>query len=70
MKLDLAHLEKRSLWQNTFVKYDLMMQYRETIPVEEQDAIWEEVADDLELRGRDMRKVAAKRAFVKPQRIV
>ena len=86
-----------------------MMQYRETIPVEEQDAIWAEarkpfiryqthesegnlhviiicahlsfvnvsgffkivrfqVGDELEDRDKDMRKVAAKRAYAKPKR--
>jgi hypothetical protein len=33
-----------------------------------QDAIWREVGDALEERDKDMRKVAAKRAFVKPEK--
>ena len=53
-------------WHIEVEKYDLMQQYEETIPVEEQDAIWREVGDQLEERDKDMRKVAAKRAFAKP----
>lgn len=53
-------------WQREVIKYDLLMQYNETISVEEQDAIWREVGDALETRDLDMRKVAAKRAFTKP----
>ena len=56
------------LWHEEVAKYDLMMQYRETIPIEQQDAIWEEVGDELEARDRAMRKVAAKRAFSKPSK--
>ena len=55
-------------WQEEVLKYDLMFHYRETIPMEEQDSIWEEVGDELEERDRAMRKVAAKRAFSKPQK--
>ncbi|TRY75198.1 hypothetical protein TCAL_00647 [Tigriopus californicus] len=53
-------------WQGQVMKYDLLLQYHETISVEEQDAIWREVGDALETRDLDMRKVAAKRAFSKP----
>lgn len=68
MSLSWASLKKRPAWNREVEKYDLMMQYRETIPMEEQDAIWAEVGPALERRGRDMRKVAAKRAFVKPEK--
>ena len=40
----------------------------ETVPVEEQDQIWEEVGDKLEQRDKAMRRVAAKRAFVRPKK--
>ena len=31
-------------WQVATLKYDMMKDYRETVPVEEQDSIWEEVS--------------------------
>ncbi len=68
MKSELHHLYLNYGWQRAVEKYDLMLHYRETIPVEEQDAIWAEVGDELEERDVAMRKVAAKRAFSKPQR--
>jgi len=45
-----------------------MLRYQETIPVEEQDAIWSECGPALEARDKAMRRVAAKRAFAKPQK--
>jgi len=53
-------------WQRQTIKYDLMDQYRKTIPVETQDEVWEEVGDKLEHRDKAMRRVAAKRAFIRP----
>jgi len=47
-------------------KYDMMRDYRNTIPTEQQDQIWEEVGQTLETRDTQMRRVAAKRAFVRP----
>ncbi len=81
-KYDPAHLHVQALrereerhklylnfgWHQQVEKYDLLLHYKETIPVEEQDAIWAEVGDSLEVRDRAMRKVAAKRAFAKPQK--
>jgi len=62
-------MSERNLgWQLQTVKYDLMDQYRNTIPAEEQDKIWEEVGDKLEQRDKAMRRVAAKRAFVRPKK--
>ena len=55
-------------WHFEVAKYDLLLQYLETISVEEQDQIWREVGDELEKRDKAMRKVAAKRAFVKPEK--
>jgi len=55
-------------WHFEVAKYDLLLQYMETISVEEQDDIWREVGDALEERDKAMRKVAAKRAFVKPDK--
>jgi len=53
-------------YQMQTLKYDMMRDYRNTIPVEEQDKIWEEVGDKLESRDNQMRKVAVKRAFIRP----
>jgi len=53
-------------WQQQTVPFDLMRDYRNTITVEEQDEVWEEVGDKLEERDKQMRKVAAKRAFIRP----
>lgn len=55
-------------WQWAMRKYDLMRHYRNTIPVEEQDAIWEEVGDQLEARDRDIKRAAIKRSLVKSER--
>jgi len=52
-------------WQRETRKYDLMLHYRETIPVDQQDAIWEEVGDQLEARDRDIKRAAIKRSLVK-----
>jgi hypothetical protein len=35
-------------WQLQTLKYDMMRDYRNTIPVEQQDQIWEEVLYGLE----------------------
>jgi len=53
-------------WQLQTIKYDLMRDYRHTIPTEQQEQIWSEVGEQLELRDKQMRRVAAKRAFVRP----
>jgi len=53
-------------WHQQTLQFDLMRDYRNTIPAEEQDMLWEEVGDKLEERDKQMRKVAAKRAFVRP----
>jgi len=53
-------------WHQQTLQFDLMRDYRNTIPAEEQDTLWEEVGDKLEERDKQMRKVAAKRAFVRP----
>lgn len=55
-------------WQRSTRKYDLMLHYRQTIPVEEQDAIWEEVGEPLEARDRDIKRAAIKRSLVKSEK--
>jgi len=61
-----AFSENTIEWHQQTLEFDLMRDYRNTIPAEDQDTIWSEVGDKLEERGRQMRKVAAKRAFVRP----
>jgi len=58
--------ENSLAWNQQTLEYDLMRDYRATVPEEEQEQIWEEVGDRLEERDKQMRKVAAKRAFVRP----
>ena len=49
-------------WQlKVTAKYDLMRQYRDTIPLETQDKIWQEVGDSLEKRDREIKRSATKR---------
>jgi len=64
--MERAFSEGSMHWKNMTLDYDLMRDYRNTVPEEEQAAIWEEVGDRLEERDKQMRKVAAKRAFVRP----
>merc|ERR1712013_672108 len=58
--------ENSLAWNQQTLEFDLMRGYRATVPEEEQEQIWEEVGDRLEERDKQMRKVAAKRAFVRP----
>ncbi|QQP38509.1 39S ribosomal protein L19_ mitochondriallike [Caligus rogercresseyi] len=53
-------------WSNEYLQYDLLRDYKNTIPMEEQSAIWNEVGTALLNRNDAMRKVAAQKAFVKP----
>jgi len=61
-----AFSENTAEWHSQTLQFDLMRDYRHTINMEEQDKLWEEVGDKLEERDKQMRKVAAKRAFVRP----
>ena len=61
-----AFSENSLEWHTQTIQYDMMRDYRNTIPAEQQDQIWEEVGEKLEERDKQMRKVAAKRAFVRP----
>ena len=61
-----AFAENTAEWHQQTLQFDMMRDYRNTIPMEEQDILWEEVGDKLEDRDKQMRKVAAKRAFVRP----
>ncbi|CAB4062103.1 RP-L19 [Lepeophtheirus salmonis] len=53
-------------WRNEYLQYDLLRDYKNTIPIEEQNLIWNEVGEVLLNRNVAMRKVAAQKAFVKP----
>lgn len=55
-------------WQRETRPYDLMIHYRRTIPVEQQDAIWEEVGDQLEARDKEIKRAAVKRSLVKTEK--
>ena len=61
-----AFSENSLEWHQQTIQYDMMRDYRNTITSEEQDSIWGEVGERLEERDKQMRKVAAKRAFVRP----
>jgi len=61
-----AFSENSLEWHQQTIQYDLMRDYRNTIHRDEQEEIWEEVGGKLEERDKQMRKVAAKRAFVRP----
>ena len=61
-----AFSENSLEWHQQTIQYDTMRDYRNTVTSEEQDSIWGEVGAKLEERDRQMRKVAAKRAFVRP----
>lgn len=55
-------------WERSTRKYDLMVHYKRTIPVEQQDAIWEEVGDQLEARDKEIKRAAIKRSLVKTEK--
>jgi len=61
-----AFSENSLEWHQQTIQYDLMRDYRNTVHRDEQEEIWEEVGGKLEERDKQMRKVAAKRAFVRP----
>jgi len=63
-----AFSENSMEWHQQTIQYDLMRDYRNTIKSEEQAEIWDEVGGKLEERDKVMRKVAAKRAFVRPNK--
>jgi len=66
IKLEIFEATMNKGWQlEVTAKYDLMRQYRDTIPLEVQDKIWQEVGDDLERRDREIKRFATKRQIVK-----
>ena len=50
-------------WEYQYYKYDLMREYFLTIPLEEQDIIWQEVGPALEQRDAMIKRTVAKKAL-------
>ncbi|KAG6462950.1 hypothetical protein O3G_MSEX013564 [Manduca sexta] len=57
----------RKLRQTPWEKFDLMKQYRKTIPMEEQSDIWSEVNNQLQQLQMARKKMARKRTFTAPK---
>ena len=65
-KLDVFEATMNKGWQlQVTSKYDLMKDYRNSIPIHEQDQIWQEVGDSLERRDREIKRSATKRQIAK-----
>ncbi|XP_041982751.1 39S ribosomal protein L19, mitochondrial [Aricia agestis] len=58
---------RRELRKTPWEKYDLMKQYRKTIPIEDQSEIWGEVYNQLQQMRVSRRKIARKRVSAVPQ---
>lgn len=58
---------RRELRKTPWEKYDLMKQYRKTIPVEDQSEIWGEVYNQLHQLQLARKKTSRKRTFAMPK---
>ncbi|CAG4960241.1 unnamed protein product [Colias eurytheme] len=58
---------RRELRKTPWEKYDLMKQYRKTIPMEEQNEIWGEVYNQLQQMKVARKKIARKRVTTAPK---
>ncbi|XP_059048849.1 large ribosomal subunit protein bL19m-like [Achroia grisella] len=58
---------RRELRKKPWEKYDLMLQYRKTIPMEEQSEIWSEVYNQLNQLQVQRKKVSRKRTYSTPK---
>ncbi|XP_072933496.1 large ribosomal subunit protein bL19m [Epargyreus clarus] len=58
---------RRELRKTPWEKYDLMKQYRKTIPVEDQTDIWGEVYNQLQQMQQSRKKTSRKRIFAAPK---
>ncbi|KAL0819097.1 hypothetical protein ABMA28_008363 [Loxostege sticticalis] len=58
---------RRELRKTPWEKYDLMKQYRKTIPIEDQSEIWAEVHNQLQQLQLSRKKMARKRTFTAPK---
>lgn len=60
------HIDKGKKSEKPWEKYDLMKDYRKTIPEEEQDEIYSEVFTQLHSLQIQRKKLKRKRSYVKP----
>lgn len=58
---------RRELRKTPWEKFDLMKQYRKTIPAEDQSEIWSEVYNQLQQMRVSRKKLSRKRTFVPPK---
>ncbi|CAK1545638.1 unnamed protein product [Leptosia nina] len=58
---------RRELRKTPWEKYDLMKQYRKTIPIEEQNEIWGEVYNQLQQMKTSKKKITRKRVMSAPK---
>ncbi|CAH2210999.1 39S ribosomal protein L19, mitochondrial [Pararge aegeria] len=58
---------RRELRKTPWEKYDLMKQYRKTIPAEDQTEIWSEVYNQLQQMRVSRKKLSRKRLFTTPK---
>ncbi|CAH0731974.1 unnamed protein product, partial [Brenthis ino] len=58
---------RRELRKTPWEKFDLMKQYRKTIPVEDQSEIWSEVYNQLQQMRVSRKKMSRKRTFTTPK---
>ncbi|KAL4717038.1 hypothetical protein ACJJTC_016925 [Scirpophaga incertulas] len=61
---------KRELRKTPWEKYDLMKQYRKTIPIEDQKEIWTEVYTQLHQLQSAQKKMSRKRVFTSPKSLL
>ncbi|CAH4034756.1 39S ribosomal protein L19, mitochondrial [Pieris brassicae] len=58
---------RRELRKTPWEKYDLMKQYRKTVPIEDQNEIWGEVYNQLQQMRMSTKKTARKRVITAPK---
>ncbi|XP_053615782.1 large ribosomal subunit protein bL19m-like [Plodia interpunctella] len=58
---------RRELHKKPWEKFDLMLQYRKTIPIEDQNNVWDEVYTQLQNLQSSQKKMARKRTFSTPK---
>lgn len=63
------HRARREIHAKPWEKYDLMLEYRKTIPEEEQNEIFTQVGSQLQQLELTRKKMKRKRTFVKPEKL-
>lgn len=63
------HRQRREIHARPWEKYDLMLEYRKTIPEEEQNEIYTQVGSQLQQLELTRKKMKRKRTFVKPEKL-